>query len=121
MRRWILGTIVLAEAVVGILLTALLLLGRSDQFAIVDTLSFIGFLVFAGGILPILSKIRKSMLYESEEESESESEEDGEPSSESASKLQAFVTKYDPLLRAVVVGVIVFANGLGLFYLTGSS
>ena len=116
MLRWILGTFVLSEAAIGIVLTGLLLAGRADQRSIVDAVSFIGFVVFACGLLPLLSKIRKSVSLEPK--AEPEGDEDTE--SDKKSTARDFMIKHEKLFRAILIGGIVFGHGLGLFYLTGS-
>ena len=115
MLRWILGSVVLSEAVIGLVLTGLLLLGKADQAIVVDVTSFIGFLVFACGLLPLLAKIRKNTLYQ---EKDTQHEGPPVPRLPYRSRLCAYVLKHSSMLRAMLVGAIVFGNGLALFYLT---
>ncbi|MBE0636497.1 hypothetical protein IH601_10920 [Candidatus Bipolaricaulota bacterium] len=117
MVRWILGSFVLSEAVIGFVLTILLLLGKADQASVVDVLSSTGFFVFVFGLLPLLSKIRQSMLYEPQEPQPDDDPTLKQPSS---SGFRAFAKLHANLFRVLLVGGIVFGNALGLFYLTGS-
>ncbi len=119
MLLWMLGSFVVSEAVVGITLTALLLLGRTDPLFVADTLSVIGFAIFAVGFLPLVSKLRHLALEESTIKNE--------PDEESAfrrnagSRFRAFAERFGHLLRAILIGGIVVGTGLGLFHFSGSS
>lgn len=117
MLFWILNSFVLSEAIVGIILTVLLLLGRTSSTTVVDVVSFVGFVIFAGGFLPLLQKLRRLALGEPKKDKTDQEEAPTEPS---RSKLTDFAKKQAKLLRAILVGGIVFGMGLGLFYLTGS-
>ena len=74
MLLWALGSFIISEAVIGIVLTVLLLLGRADPAFVVDTLSVVGFAIFAFGLLPLLSKLRKLALEEPEDKNQSNEE-----------------------------------------------
>jgi len=119
MLLWILGSFVVSEAVIGITLTALLLLGRTDPLFVVDTLSVIGFAIFAVGFLPLLSKLRHLALEEPAIENKPD---EGSTFRRNAGlRLCTFAERFGHLLRAILIGGIVVGTGLGLFYFSGSS
>jgi hypothetical protein len=111
MLLWILGTLILSEAVTGFTLTILMLLGRTGILSVVDTLSTVGFAIAAFGIFPLLSRLSRLALGEPATKTEPET-----PESETGSNFRTFVKQSSHLLRAVLVGGIVMFTGLGLFY-----
>ncbi|MCK5247076.1 hypothetical protein KAR02_09270 [Candidatus Bipolaricaulota bacterium] len=117
MLFWILSSFVVSEAIVGIILTVLLVIGKADSRIVVDVMSFVGFLIFAGGFLPLLQKLRVSALL-GEPKKDKTDQEEATPTEPSKSKLYDFAKKQANLLRAMLIGGIVFGMGLGLFYLT---
>lgn len=117
MLFWILGSFVISEAVVGIALTVLLLLGRADPVFVVDTLSVVGFAILAFGLLPLLSKLRKLALEEPEDENQAN--EGAEPRRKSGSRLRDFAGQYEHLFRAILIGGVVMGTAFGLYYTSG--
>jgi uncharacterized membrane protein YedE/YeeE len=117
MLFWILSSFVVSEAIVGVILTVLLVLGKADSTTVVDVVSFVGFLIVAVGLLPLLHKVRSLTLGEP---MAAEIHVGPTPAEPPRSRLYGFVKKQANLLRVVLIGGIVFGMGLGLFYLTGS-
>lgn len=117
MFLWILSSFVVSEAIVGIVLTVLLVIGKANSTTVVDVMSFVGFLIFAAGFLPLLQKLRSLALIESPKD---KTDEESTSTESSESRLVSLLRQQANLLRAMLIGGIVFATGLGLFYVTGS-
>jgi len=111
MLPWILGSFVISEAVVGIVLTVLLLLGRADQAFVVNTLSVVGFAILAFGLLSLLSKLRKLAL---DDEDASSQHERAETRRSAGSRLRDFVVQYEQFFRAILIGGVVMGTAFGL-------
>ena len=118
MLLWILGSFVMCEAVVGVTLTVLLLLGRANPTLVVDTLSFIGFAILAFGLLPLLSRFRKHVAPKPEEASP-QPEDETRP--EVGSRLRTFAGQNAHFFRAILVGGFVMAMAFGLYFIPGIS
>lgn len=118
MVLWLLSSFALSEAVVGVILTVLLVMGRATPTYVVDVVSFVGFLILAAGLLPLLHKVRGLTLGAPAAEKTNEGDE-AEAEEVSRSKAHRFAKKHANLLQTILVGGIVFVTGLGLLYLTG--
>jgi len=111
MLRWILGSIVISEAVVGTSLTVLLLLGRADPVLTVNVLSVVGFAILALGLLPLLSKIRNLAL---DDEDAGSQHEGAEAELNTGSRLRNFAVQYEHFFRALLIGGVVIGTAFGL-------
>lgn len=119
MLLWILGSFVMCEAVVGITLTVLLLMGQANPTRVIDTLSFIGFAILAFGLLPLLSRFRKHPLLKPEKASPQGEEEETRP--RAGSLLREFAGRNAHFFRAMLVGGLVMVMAFGLYFIPGSS
>ncbi len=111
MLRGLVQSFLRAEAIVGLVMTVMILIGRSDVDAFVSVLSLVGFVFIGVGVVAVLSgaKNRPSTVY-----AESVSERGLQDRAQDS--LDEMGGRYASLIRWSLVGVFIEATSILLYF-----